>query len=121
MWITSTPLRSSFSPVDASTNSGADTRRRFSEPPRSSSNSPRDRNVDYLKSVVNTIVNALANTQATLRDSGLTRMPMDEISKARPSRGFHSRMSPFTWHSVGWAIFHGLLSWVYVIYFVLRY
>lgn len=26
-----------------------------------------------------------------------------------------------TWHSVGWAIFHGLLSWVYVIYFVLRY
>ena len=23
--------------------------------------------------------------------------------------------------SVGWAIFHGLLSWVYVIYFILRY
>ena len=22
-----------------------------------------------------------------------------------------------TWKSVGWAIFHGLLSWVYVIYF----
>lgn len=26
-----------------------------------------------------------------------------------------------TWRSVGWAIVHGLLSWVYVIYFVLRY
>ena len=26
-----------------------------------------------------------------------------------------------TWESVGWAIFHGLLSWVYVICFVLRY
>lgn len=26
-----------------------------------------------------------------------------------------------TWHSVGWAIIHGLMSWVYVIYFVLRY
>lgn len=26
-----------------------------------------------------------------------------------------------TWHSVGWAIIHGLLSWVYVIYFVIRY
>ena len=26
-----------------------------------------------------------------------------------------------TWPSVGWAIFHGLLSWVYVVYFVLRY
>ena len=25
------------------------------------------------------------------------------------------------WHSVGWAIVHGLMSWVYVIYFVLRY
>lgn len=26
-----------------------------------------------------------------------------------------------TWHSVGWAIIHGLLSWVYVIYFLIRY
>ena len=26
-----------------------------------------------------------------------------------------------TWKSVGWAIFHGLLSWVYVIYFFLHY
>ena len=26
-----------------------------------------------------------------------------------------------TWHSVGWAIVHGLLSWLYVIYFVMRY
>lgn len=26
-----------------------------------------------------------------------------------------------TWRSVGWAIFHGLLGWVYVIYFILRY
>ena len=25
------------------------------------------------------------------------------------------------WRSVGWAILHGLLSWAYVIYFVLRY
>ena len=22
-----------------------------------------------------------------------------------------------TWNSIGWAIFHGLLSWLYVIYF----
>ena len=26
-----------------------------------------------------------------------------------------------TWRSVCWAIIHGLLSWAYVIYFVLRY
>lgn len=26
-----------------------------------------------------------------------------------------------TWKSIGWAIFHGLLSWVYVIYFAFRY
>ncbi len=26
-----------------------------------------------------------------------------------------------TWSSVGWAIIHGLLSWVYVIYFILMY
>ncbi len=26
-----------------------------------------------------------------------------------------------TWGSVFWAIVHGLMSWVYVIYFILRY
>ena len=26
-----------------------------------------------------------------------------------------------TWQSVGWAIFHGLLSWGYVLYFLIRY
>ena len=26
-----------------------------------------------------------------------------------------------SWNSVGWAIFHGLLSWLYVIYFVVTY
>ncbi len=25
------------------------------------------------------------------------------------------------WHSVGWAIVHGLMSWIYVIYHVLKY
>ena len=30
-------------------------------------------------------------------------------------------ISYVTWRSVGWAIVHGLLSWVYVIYFLLRY
>ena len=25
------------------------------------------------------------------------------------------------WHSIGWAIFHGLLSWVYVVYYIIRY
>ena len=25
------------------------------------------------------------------------------------------------WHSVGWAILHGLLNWIYVIYYVIRY
>ncbi len=26
-----------------------------------------------------------------------------------------------TWKSIGWAIFHGFLSWAYVIYFIIRY
>ncbi len=26
-----------------------------------------------------------------------------------------------TWHSVGWAVVHGLLGWIYVIYYVLQY
>ena len=30
-------------------------------------------------------------------------------------------ISYVNWHSVLWAIFHGLLSWVYVIYYIIRY
>ena len=26
-----------------------------------------------------------------------------------------------TWGSIPWAVIHGLMSWVYVIYFILRY
>lgn len=26
-----------------------------------------------------------------------------------------------TWHSVFWAILHGVLGWLYVVYFVIRY
>ena len=25
------------------------------------------------------------------------------------------------WQSVGWVIFHGLLNWVYVVYFLIKY
>ena len=25
------------------------------------------------------------------------------------------------WHSIGWAILHGILNWVYVIYFIIKY
>ncbi len=25
------------------------------------------------------------------------------------------------WESIGWAIFHGLLSWAYVLYYIIRY
>ena len=30
-------------------------------------------------------------------------------------------ISYVNWHSVGWAIVHGLMGWVYVVYYVLRY
>ncbi len=30
-------------------------------------------------------------------------------------------ISYVNWHSIGWAIIHGLLSWVYVIYYIVRY
>ena len=30
-------------------------------------------------------------------------------------------ISYVNWHSIGWAIIHGILSWGYVIYYVIRY
>ena len=25
------------------------------------------------------------------------------------------------WHSIGWAILHGIFSWIYVLYYIIRY
>ena len=30
-------------------------------------------------------------------------------------------ISYVNWHSIGWAIFHGILGWVYVIYYAIKY
>lgn len=30
-------------------------------------------------------------------------------------------VSYVNWHSIGWAILHGLLNWAYVIYYIIRY
>lgn len=30
-------------------------------------------------------------------------------------------ISYVNWHSIGWAIIHGLMSWGYVIYYIIRY
>ena len=63
---------------------------------------------------------------------------MEEIEEVRNDRGqtivkksvktgisFGSALamviSYTAWHSIGWAIFHGLLSWFYVIYYAIRY
>lgn len=30
-------------------------------------------------------------------------------------------ISYVTWHSIGWAIVHGLLGWIYVVYYIIKY
>lgn len=30
-------------------------------------------------------------------------------------------ISYVNWHSIGWAILHGLLSWIYVLYYLIKY
>ena len=30
-------------------------------------------------------------------------------------------ISYVNWHSIGWALLHGLMNWVYVIYYMIRY
>ncbi len=46
-----------------------------------------------------------------------------ETAKAGISFGTALAMviSYTNWHSIGWAIIHGLFSWGYVIYYFLRY
>ncbi len=43
----------------------------------------------------------------------------------KTSIGFGSALamviSYVTWQSIGWAILHGILGWLYVIYFVFKY
>ena len=61
---------------------------------------------------------------AELRKSEYTeKTKMEDNKSTRITFGSALAMviSYTTWKSVGWAIFHGLLSWMYVIYFLLRY
>ena len=61
---------------------------------------------------------------AELRKSEYTeKTKMEDNKSTRITFGSALAMviSYTTWKSVGWAIFHGLLSWVYAIYFLLRY
>ena len=51
----------------------------------------------------------------------LGRMPLFDALCITFGSALAMVISYTTWNSVGWAIFHGLLSWVYVIYFVLLY
>ena len=62
------------------------------------------------------------NTQQTGRHCHGTGR-VQKTAKAGISFGSALAMviSYTTWHSVGWAIFHGLLSWAYVLYFLIRY
>ena len=50
-----------------------------------------------------------------------------EKAKDASSKGFTFGMalamiiSYVKWNSIGWAIFHGFLSWAYVIYYIIKY
>jgi hypothetical protein len=60
----------------------------------------------------------------TRKQEGESRMSRaSETTKA--GIGFGSALamviSYVHWHDVGWAIVHGILSWFYVIYHLLRY
>ena len=44
-----------------------------------------------------------------------------KAAKTGISFGSAMVISYTTWGSIPWAIIHGLMSWVYVIYFILRY
>ncbi len=56
---------------------------------------------------------------------------MDEIKKEKVTKtvktgiSFGSALamviSYVNWHSIVWAIIHGLLSWIYVIYYIFKY
>lgn len=48
---------------------------------------------------------------------------MKKLTKAGISFGTALAMvvSYVSWHSIPWTIFHGILGWVYVVYYALRY
>lgn len=57
------------------------------------------------------------------RQISVTRTVVNKTVKSGITFGSALAMviSYTTWNSVGWAIIHGLMSWLYVIYFVIRY
>ena len=58
------------------------------------------------------------NFSETMKDGGWKRTAKTGISFGTI---LATVISYTTWQSVGWAVLHGALGWIYVIYFVLRY
>ena len=63
-------------------------------------------------------------------DKGVLEMEENQrrrtvTSSVKSGIGFGSALamviSYVSWHSVGWAILHGIFGWLYVIYYVIKY
>ena len=59
----------------------------------------------------------------TMHDSGGNGEQVKKTVRAGISFGSALAMviSYTNWHSVGWAIVHGLMSWAYVVYYIAKY
>lgn len=67
--------------------------------------------------------NVIIEEDGVKKDVKIIRHETKEAVKKGISFGSALAMviSFVTWKSVGWAIIHGLFSWVYVIYYIIKY
>lgn len=77
---------------------------------------------EYQEKAEQTMV-ALAEMKSEVEDVKRKVISVDEGVKKGVSFGAVLAMviSYHTYSSIGWAIFHGILGWVYVIYYILKY
>ena len=83
---------------------------------------------DNLAEKMNVTRQAVSNweTGKTSRVTNVTNVTNQTIKKhGKKGIGFGVALamiiSYVKWQSIGWAIFHGLLNWIYVIYYIIKY
>ena len=81
--------------------------------------------IETLQKISQTLEVSIEEIIYGAKREGKAVMNNNTVKKVTKGLSFGSALamviSYFKWKSIGWAIFHGLLSWVYVVYYVIRY
>lgn len=77
---------------------------------------------DILEITIEELIYGTKRTTTIIHNHNTTQNVTKKITKGISfGAGLAMIISYVKWQSIGWAIIHGLLNWVYVVYYIIKY